>query len=63
MSVGKPKVLLIAPTGDAAVKIDGTTIHTALHIPVGYFGKSILSLSGKMRSTLTLFRIRGQKFP
>ena len=42
----------MAPTGVAAINIDGTTIHTALNIPVGYFGKNLPSLSDKMRSTL-----------
>ena len=31
----KPRILLLAPTGVAAVNIDGTTIHTALAINVG----------------------------
>ena len=31
----KPRILLLAPTGVAAVNIDGTTIHTALGINVG----------------------------
>ena len=35
MTLDKPKVLLVAPTGVAAVNIDGTTIHTSLGIPVG----------------------------
>ena len=42
----------MAPTGIAAIDIDGATIHTALNIPVGHFGKNLLSLSKKMRSTL-----------
>ena len=41
MSSDKPKVLLLAPTGVAAINIDGTTIHTGLGIPVGYFGKKL----------------------
>ena len=48
----KPKVLLLAPTGVASINIDGTTIHTALQIPVGYFGKNLPSLNDKMRSML-----------
>ena len=51
-SLDKPKVLLLAPTGVAAVNIDGTTIHSSLHIPVGYFRKNIPGLSDKMESSL-----------
>ena len=29
------------PTGVAAVNIDGTTIHIALNIPAGHFGKNL----------------------
>ena len=29
----KPRVLLLAPTGVAAININGNTIHSALHIP------------------------------
>ena len=39
VSVDKPKVLQMAPTGVAPVNIDSTTIHTALNIPTGSFGK------------------------
>ena len=42
----------MAPTRVAAINIDGTTVHTALNIPVGHFGKNLPSLSDKMRSTL-----------
>ena len=52
VSLDKPKVLLMAPTGVAAINIDGTTVHTALNIPVDHFGKNLPSLSDKMRSTL-----------
>ena len=51
-SVHNPKVLLMAPTGVAAINIDGTTIHTALNIPVGHFGKNLPSLNDKMKSSL-----------
>ena len=51
-SLDKPKVLLLAPTGVAAVNIDRTTIHSALHIPVGYFRRNIPGLSDKMESSL-----------
>ena len=52
MSLDKPKFLLMAPIGVATVNIDGTTIHTALNIPAGHFGKNLPSLSDTMRSTL-----------
>lgn len=48
----KPKVLLVAPTGVASINIDGTTIHTALDIPVGHFEKKLPCLNDKMRSSL-----------
>ena len=51
MSVDKPKVLLMAPTGVAAINIDGTTIHTALNIPIGSFGKNLPPLGDKMKSS------------
>ena len=52
MSSDKPKVLLLAPADVAAINIDGTTIHTGLGIPVGYFGKNMTRLTDKMRSSL-----------
>ena len=52
MSLEKPKVLLVAPTGVAAVNIDGTTIHTALGLPVGHFGKDIPRLNDRKRTAL-----------
>ena len=51
-SLDKPKVLDVAPTGVAAVNIDETAIHSALHIPVGYFGRNLPGLSDKMKSSL-----------
>ena len=48
----KTKVLLLAPTGVAAIHIDGTTIHTDLNILVGRFEKHLLPLSDKMTSML-----------
>ena len=41
MSSDKQKVLLLLPTGVAVINIYGTTIHTGLAIPVGYFGKKV----------------------
>ena len=32
----KPRILILAPTGVAAINIDGTTIHSALGINVGH---------------------------
>ena len=52
VSLDKPKVLLMAPTGVAAINIDGTTIHTALNIPVGSFSKNLPPLSDQMKSSL-----------
>ena len=48
----KPKVLLLAPTGVAAINIEGITIHSGLGIPIGHHGKSVPKLSDKMRSKL-----------
>ena len=50
--VDKPKTLLMALTGVAAINIDGTTIHTAFNIPVGHFGSNLPPLSDKMKSSL-----------
>ena len=52
VSLDKTKVLLIASTNVDAINIDVTTIHTALNIPVGHFGKNLPSLNDKIRSTL-----------
>ena len=52
VSVDKTKVLLIAPTDVAAVNIDGTTIHTALNIPIAFFGKNLPHLDDKTKSSL-----------
>ena len=51
--LSKPKVLLLALTAIALVNIDGTTIHSGLHIPVGNFKKHFPALNDKMRSSLT----------
>ena len=48
----KQKVLLLAPTGVAAININGTTINSALKIPVGRFEKNVPQLSDKLRSSL-----------
>ena len=45
--IEKPNVLLIAPTGVAAVNINGTNIHSALEIPVDARGLNIPKLSDK----------------
>ena len=50
--VDKPKALLMARTGVAAINIDGRTIHTAFNIPVGHFGCNLPPLSDKMKSSL-----------
>ena len=52
MTLDKPKVLLVAPTGVAAVNINGTTIHTSLRIPVGRYGKNLPRLNDKKRPAL-----------
>jgi len=52
--IDKPKVLLLAPTGVAAVNISGTTIHSALGIPVECRGLQVPKLSDKRRCTLRL---------
>ena len=52
VSVDKPKVLLMAPTGVAAVNIDGTTIHTTLNIPIGSLSKNLPPFGDKMKYSL-----------
>ena len=47
MTLDKPKVFLVAPTGVAAVNIDGMTIHTSLGIPVGRYEKNLPRLNDK----------------
>ena len=39
VSLDKPNILLMAPTGVAAINIDGATIHTVLNIPINQFRK------------------------
>ena len=48
--VDKPKALFMAPTGVAAIKIDGTTTHTTFNIPVEHFGSNLPRLSDKIKS-------------
>ena len=50
--IEKPKVLLMALTGVAAIQVDGTTTHTALGIPVGHFGTKLPPLYDKMKCSL-----------
>ena len=61
MSSDEPKVLFLAPTGVLAINIDGTTMHTGLGIPVGYFGRNLLMLTDKVRSSFRnkLCELRG----
>ena len=47
--IEKPKVSLMEPTGAAAIQVDGTTIHTALGIPVGHFGTKLPPFHDKMK--------------
>lgn len=48
----KLNVLLLALAGVAAVNIDEILIHSALHIPVGYFGRTLPCLRDKTKSSL-----------
>ena len=48
----KSKALLLAPAGITALNIDGTKIHSALHVPVGNFKKHLPAFNGKVRSSL-----------
>ena len=50
--IEKPKVLFMAPTGASAIQLDDATIHTALGIPVGHFGKTFPPLHDKMKFCL-----------
>lgn len=52
MSVDKPKILFMTQTGVAAINIEGTTLHFALNISIGYFGKNLPLLTDKMKSSL-----------
>ena len=46
------KVLLLVSAGVALVSLDGTTSHSALYMPVGYFRRNLRDLSNKMKSSL-----------
>ena len=50
--IEKPKVLLMTLKGVAAIQVDGTTIHTALGIPVGHFGTKLPPFYDKMKCSL-----------
>ena len=48
----------MGPTGVVAIQIDSTTIHTALGIPVEYFGTKFPLLRDKMKYSLkTIYQI------
>lgn len=48
----KPSVLLLAPTGIAAINISGTTVNSGLSIPIDNFGYSVTPLSDMQKSAL-----------
>ena len=48
----KPSVLLLAPTGIAAINVKGTTINSGLSIPVDNFGYNVTPLSDIEKSAL-----------
>ena len=45
--IEKPTVLLLAPTGVAAINVNGTTIHSALGIPIECRGFTVPRLADK----------------
>ena len=49
----KPKVLVLAPTGVAAINVDGTTIHSGLGIPVNCRTQALPKLSDAKHSELS----------
>lgn len=53
VSVEKPKVLFMAPTGVAGTNIDDTTKHVVLDIPVSKFEKNLQPLSDMMYLVLS----------
>ena len=52
--IDKPYVLLLAPTGVAAININGNTIHSALGIPVETRGLTVPKLPDKRRCNLRM---------
>ena len=50
-SIEKQKMLLMTPTTVAVISIKGTTMHSALNIPIGCFRKSLIPLADKMKSS------------
>jgi hypothetical protein len=48
-----PSVLLMAPTGVAAININGTTVHTALAIPI-QCGNTVPAMSDQRRTQMRL---------
>ena len=52
--------MLLVVTGVVAINIDGTIIHSALHIPVGNFKNYLPALNDKMKSSLRnkLFEVK-----
>ena len=50
--IGKPEVLLMAPTGAAAIQVDGITLNTTLGTPVEHFGTKLPPLYVKMKCSL-----------
>ena len=53
MNPGNPTVLLLAPTGVAAINIDGTTTNTALAIPKNT-GDTLPTISDPKRNKMRL---------
>ena len=51
-TLDKPKILILAPTEAAALNVDGTTIHSALQMLVGNFGKKFPQVRDKMKPNL-----------
>ena len=55
LPVEKPKVLLMEPAGVAAINIEGTILHSALNIAIGYFEKKLppITEESEMKSRLS----------
>ena len=51
----------MAPAGVATIQVDGTTIHTALGIPVGHFGTKLPPLHDKMKTVFYDFQKKQTK--